>query len=1040
MSKSNPRQCASRKLHVEWNCPSDSPITRFRPSKKVMDKLFDKMNKKLKYRNYKKSNPKFCVACVEKVTELYPELAEKEDQVLVREGELTPQMPDPADEGASMDMDPGPSTHTFTVDARGDPMDTHEECIQKDCSVQTENIVIDCADISVKQLTNEQRIRLAYELGLFEAKNRLSDTSLYKGKAMRDIQNLMELNLNDYLLSLNGVVRAFVCGIAEQDIDRSSKNVNIEDKTAYLLCKSVESILNLTSLHAVLPIHFRESVLLYVMTGSKLALLTVGGGSPYGSYQTVRSWLSNLAKKPSEVPQGDVMAAFDNNQIMKRRWRVQLNNTVHCNVVTMVVYFELDTEGRLQFEEDEPGQWYDRPLSIKEKDAVFFLDKQDAIKQTHYSHLYPFLEKIICKVAEEQERSDDHFGDHIDGEVLEKRKLAVFKKCANCGNEQVPKNKRNCPSCNENIKKSQIRATGVDDRGTYTEKVIKSKATGGEFRVKVEASERGSFKLKYEKQGISHTEYSDFEDKHTFQPPLHVHEPVFVNPCSYSAVAVVLRKIGSASGIKQYGTGDRKWTVVICDGVPYNLCRRIINSSYLCSLCGTSCNGRDECQSHSKGVHDLDCTQVVFTQEFSWVLLQPGPGHIEINMVKGFVELTWDVFWKDLVKLLNFRSEQALKCAKKVSDHHKGWTLCRIAREAIVAELVLPFVRKELLKEEPSLDVRSFLKFTMNAQNPNYTFMCDAVFELLDAIFAYRVGVRCGNTQFMEAGRAKFAKVWSGRVHPLYRELEMADTLNLLRMPVTVKKLVEKTMSLNTSGRPYTGEGGDFRLEEVNKVIQQWLPKVPSGKDWEMICSNHDDLVKFRSIVFEQVGISDPKASRGTAQNITQEVKAFRTLLRDKKYLLKPEILGDHVSLDNSQLDPQLRDFCKLAREKRATFAKAFLEQEVTEGQLRSQASNVHFLDKPVFTTLQEGDEHRQVENKTIAEISRLVEELIDGIVEDEDKDLFQCAWLTEVVRKSGKKATKSDYIQFFYEVKEYLENETVYMDGLDELSPEDAN
>ena len=128
-------------------------------------------------------------------------------------------------------------------------------------------------------------------------------------------------------------------------------------------------------------------------------------------------------------------------------------------------------------------------------------------------------------MAEEQERSEDYFGDHIDGEVLEKRKLTVFKKCANCGYEQVPKNKRNCPFCNENIKKSQIRATGVDARGTYTEKVIKSKA-----QIK--------FKLKYEKQSISHTEYSDFEDKHTFQPPLNMHEPVFVNPCSYSAVAV----------------------------------------------------------------------------------------------------------------------------------------------------------------------------------------------------------------------------------------------------------------------------------------------------------------------------------------------------------------------------------------------------------------------------------------------------------------------------------------------------------------------
>ena len=65
-------------------------------------------------------------------------------------------------------------------------------------------------------------------------------------------------------------------------------------------------------------------------------------------------------------------------------------------------------------------------------------------------------------VATEQERSDDHFGYQIDKEVVEKGKLAVFKKCANCGYEQVPENKRF--SWNKTFKKSQIHATGVNNR------------------------------------------------------------------------------------------------------------------------------------------------------------------------------------------------------------------------------------------------------------------------------------------------------------------------------------------------------------------------------------------------------------------------------------------------------------------------------------------------------------------------------------------------------------------------------------------------
>ena len=254
--------------------------------------------------------------------------------------------------------------------------------------------------------------------------------------------------------------------------------------------------------------------------------------------------------------------------------------------------------------------------------------------------------------------------------------------------------------------------------------------------------------------------------------------------------------------------------------------------------------------------------------------------------------------------LFNFRSEAAMKSAKKVSDHHKGWTLCRIARMAITKELIVPFVRAEMVKPNPSLQVASFLKFTMDAVNPNYTFMCDMVLELLDAVFMYRVGNRCANTKFMEAGRAKFAKVWTGRFHPLYRELEMGDTIALSRMPPAVRKLYEQSWSLNTSSRPYTGEGGDFRLEEVNRVIQQWLPKVPSGKDWQKVCANHDDLVRLREVVNRDMGVPDPADGKGSVQDISEEIKAFRTLLRSSEYLMHPKRNDNHKSIDCLELHP----------------------------------------------------------------------------------------------------------------------------------------
>ena len=174
----------------------------------------------------------------------------------------------------------------------------------------------------------------------------------------------------------------------------------------------------------------------------------------------------------------------------------------------------------------------------------------------------------------------------------------------------------------------------------------------------------------------------------------------------------------------------------------------------------------------------------MFSLEFDWVFLHPGPGHVEMNMLKGITELCWDVFWKNLAQLMNFTSEKALLCCKRVSDHRKGWTLATIARDAISCELVLPFVREQLKKGDTNLSAVEFAKFLKNEVKDNtYAFLVDVVFEFLDSMFLYRDGVRNANPKFMFAGLAKFAKLWSGRKHPLYRELEMSFNVSIARLP-----------------------------------------------------------------------------------------------------------------------------------------------------------------------------------------------------------------------------------------------------------------
>ena len=175
-------------------------------------------------------------------------------------------------------------------------------------------------------------------------------------------------------------------------------------------------------------------------------------------------------------------------------------------------------------------------------------------------------------------------------------------------------------------------------------------------------------------------------------------EPIFENPCLYEAVKTVMTEIVKKSGIPNYnnGKGEKQLIPIFCDGSPHKLCFWCMTSTYRCGLCETVECGWSTIEEHVQDAQATEDTSGI-SLELDWVLMQPGGGHIEMNMIKGIVDVCWDIFWKDLAVLMNFKSEKALQRCKKVTDHHKGWQLLQIARDSLARELVLPFVREELL-------------------------------------------------------------------------------------------------------------------------------------------------------------------------------------------------------------------------------------------------------------------------------------------------------------------------------------------------------
>lgn len=106
---------------------------------------------------------------------------------------------------------------------------------------------------------------------------------------------------------------------------------------------------------------------------------------------------------------------------------------------------------------------------------------------------------------------------------------------------------------------------------------------------------------------------------------------------------------------------------VECDGQPYVLGIRLLRVNLVCEMCNAFLK-KDQKTKHTQEYHPWAAEgDVNFVPEFEWLILMPGPGHIEINMVKATVKFTWAIFWESLAELFNFKSPKA----KQVAFNHR---------------------------------------------------------------------------------------------------------------------------------------------------------------------------------------------------------------------------------------------------------------------------------------------------------------------------------------------------------------------------------
>ncbi len=281
--------------------------------------------------------------------------------------------------------------------------------------------------------------------------------------------------------------------------------------------------------------------------------------------------------------------------------------------------------------------------------------------------------------------------------------------------------------------------------------------------------------------------------------------------------------------------------------------------------------------------------------------------------------------------------------------------------------------------------------------------------------------------------------VWSSTSK--YRELEMSDTFQSLRVPEELKAFLADSLSLNTKGRPYTGQGPDFRCEEENKDIQNILPQKPSGNDWNIACGGRDEVLTVRKNMFETCGVQDPKMhSKSPKQNIDEEIKAFRTLLREKEYLLHPLKPSPLVSLSGEELDNGLLKFCSASRDIRKEYVDAYIAYETSAP--NTKMAQPKFSCKPIFVTKAERAQYEELSKQSPTYIKKQTESKIAQVKDSEMKDTFKRVLKEDIWVLNSKKeqsVSKDILMAFYYEVSAFVEEEEA-MSGSDSLTNGDQD
>ena len=194
------------------------------------------------------------------------------------------------------------------------------------------------------------------------------------------------------------------------------------------------------------------------------------------------------------------------------------------------------------------------------------------------------IHELLRDLLMEQNNVNGEWKDDIDLRVDELKANEGRHVCPVC-QTSMERTRRKCvnPDCRVSLKAAEKQVQGSDILGTaliapihcYQQRVKET-----QFGFTIDENEEGHIFVK-EKLSECHDEFQHIPSNHPDHPvKVAAGDPIFVNPNSSDALKEVLHRVGKASDVKRYNPHDpqaREWLNITMDGLPYLVCRGVIN-------------------------------------------------------------------------------------------------------------------------------------------------------------------------------------------------------------------------------------------------------------------------------------------------------------------------------------------------------------------------------------------------------------------------------------------------------------------------------